>query len=77
MLHNFRRNIFNEKQLDGLTHKLLLFNSIIGHIYDNHIKFEVSLHVWEIWPTVWQCVNLSYLMFYSSNSLMVSVVTLL
>ena len=25
---------------------------IITHIYENHIKFEVSLHFWQIWPTV-------------------------
>ena len=24
----------------------------ITHINDNHIKFEVSLHFWGIWPTV-------------------------
>ena len=24
----------------------------INHINDNHIKFEVSLHFWQIWPTV-------------------------
>ena len=24
----------------------------INHINDNHIKFEVSLHFWGIWPTV-------------------------
>ena len=35
-----------------VTYKLLLFNAIIIHIYDNHIKFEVSLHFWRIWPTV-------------------------
>ena len=26
----------------------------INHIIDNHIKFEVSLHFWRIWPTVRQ-----------------------
>ena len=30
--------------------ELLLFHSIITHIY--HIKFEVSLHFRRIWPTV-------------------------
>ena len=40
------------KKLDGLTHKLLLFHTIIGHVYVNHIKFEVSLYFWRIWPTV-------------------------
>ena len=29
---------------------------IITHIHDNHIKFEVSLHFWQIWPTVWRAV---------------------
>ena len=29
------------------------FHAIITHIYDNHIKFEVSLDFWQIWPTVW------------------------
>ena len=24
----------------------------INHIHDNHIKFEVSLNFWQIWPTV-------------------------
>ena len=24
----------------------------INHIIDKHIKFEVSLHFWGIWPTV-------------------------
>ena len=24
----------------------------INYINDNHIKFEVSLHFWRIWPTV-------------------------
>ena len=32
--------------------KLRLFHSIITHIYDNHIQFEVSLHFWWIWPSV-------------------------
>ena len=38
----------HSKKLGSLTRKLL-----ISHIYDNHIKFEVSLHFWWIWPTVW------------------------
>jgi hypothetical protein len=25
----------------------------INNINDNHIEFEVSLHFWGIWPTVW------------------------
>ena len=25
------------------------------HRHDNHIKFEVSLHFWPIWPTVRRC----------------------
>ena len=41
MLLNFGRNIVNK------------FHAIITHIYDNHIKFEVSLDFWQIWPTVW------------------------
>ena len=41
------------KKLGSLTHKLL-----ICHIYDNYIKFEVSLHFWWIWPTVWRGVLL-------------------
>ena len=48
LLLNFGSNIFS------LTHKLLLFHAIITHIYDYHIKFEVSLHFWRIWPTVWR-----------------------
>ena len=44
--------IFSTKKLDSLTPKLLLFHAIITHIYDNNIKFEVSLHFWRIWPTV-------------------------
>ena len=28
----------------------------INHINENHIKFEVSLHFWAIWPTVWHCM---------------------
>ena len=35
-----------------LTHKLLLFHAIKPLIYNNLIKFEVSLHFWRIWPTV-------------------------
>jgi hypothetical protein len=31
---------------------LIYFHAIITHIYDNHIKFEVNLHFWQIWPTV-------------------------
>ena len=41
MLLNFGRNIVNK------------FHAIITHIYDNPIKFEVSLDFWRIWPTVW------------------------
>jgi hypothetical protein len=26
--------------------------SEINHINENHIKFEVSLHFWGIWPSV-------------------------
>ena len=44
--------IFSAKKLDSLTHKLLLFHALITHINDNHIKFEVTLHFWRIWPTV-------------------------
>ena len=40
------------RDLHGLINKLLLFNTVITHIYDNHIKFEVSLHFWRIWPTL-------------------------
>ena len=29
-------------------------HSIITHIYENHFKFEVSLHFWRIWPSVWR-----------------------
>ena len=43
MLLNFGRNIVNK------------FHAIITHIYDYHIKFEVSLHFWRIWPTVRRC----------------------
>ena len=25
---------------------------MFSHTYENHIKFEVSLHFWQIWPTV-------------------------
>ena len=35
---------------------------IITHIHDNHIKFEVSLHFWQIWPTVWHPLKTSGLM---------------
>ena len=51
LLLNFGRNIV-KKKLDSLTHKLQLYHSIITHIYDNHIIFEVSLHFWRIWPSV-------------------------
>ena len=37
----------------SLTHKLP-FHSIKNHIYENPIKFEVSLHFWRIWPSVWR-----------------------
>ena len=30
----------------------MFLSIIITHIYDKHIKFEVSLHFWQIWPTV-------------------------
>ena len=45
--------------LDSLTHKLLPFHSIITYIYENHIKFEVSLHFWRIWPSVRRAANCS------------------
>ena len=47
----------------SVTHLILRFANVqnkfqqtnktkINHINDNHIKFEVSLHFWWIWPTV-------------------------
>ena len=47
----------------SVTHLILWFASVqnnfqqtnkteINHSIDNHIKFEVSLHFWGIWPTV-------------------------
>ena len=47
----------------SVTHVILKFTIVrkkfqqtnktkINHINDNHIKFEVSLHFWGIWPTV-------------------------
>ena len=31
---------------------IMFLSIIITHIYDKHMKFEVSLHFWQIWPTV-------------------------
>ena len=59
LLLNFGRNIV-KKKLDSLTHKLLPFHYIITHIYENHIKFEVSLHFWRIWPSVRRGVRRMY-----------------
>ena len=38
-----------------------MFHAIITNIYDNHIKFEVSLHSWRIWPTVQGVSRPSYI----------------
>ena len=46
MFFLFHPGIRIAKKLGSLTHKLL-----ICHIYDNYIKFEVSLRFWGIWPT--------------------------
>ena len=53
----------NKIVLVSATHLILRFfivqnklqqtnETMINHINDNHIKFEVSLHFGEIWPTV-------------------------
>ena len=46
MFFLFHPGIRIAKKLGSLTHKLL-----ICHIYDNYIKFEVSLRFGGIWPT--------------------------
>ena len=56
--------------LVSVTHLILRFANVqnkiqqtnkaeINHIIENHIKFEVSLHFWGIWPTV--CHRVIYL----------------
>ena len=51
--------------LVSVTHLILRFAIVqnkfrqtnknrINHINDNHVMFEVSLHFFGIWPTVWQ-----------------------
>ena len=48
------------KKLDSLTHKLLLGHAIITHIYDNHVKFEVSQHFWRKEPSVQRTATISW-----------------
>ena len=44
---------FFGKKARKLNSQITIATSIT-QIYDNHIKLEVSLHFWAIWPTVWQ-----------------------
>ena len=50
--HLTLEGILSAKKVDSIIHKLLLFYAIMSQLYDNQIKFEVTLHFWLIWPTV-------------------------
>ena len=63
----------------SVTHLILKFTIVqnkfqqanktkINHINANHIKFEVSLHLSGIWPTVRWCTNQSLLVGQNLNS---------
>ena len=44
--------MLSAKKLDKNSQITIVPHANLTHIYDNHIKFKVSLHFWWIWPTV-------------------------